>query len=136
MQTQDLVGQQFGNYRLVRLIGSGGYAEVYLAEHVDINNLQRAIKVLTGTSLNDEQRAQFLEEARTIANLQSLNSHIVQIHDFGIQTSQNSADYGVPYLVMEYAEGGTLRNLYPYNTQVPLDRIVFYTKQIAEALQC
>ena len=136
MQTRDLVGQQFGNYRLVRLIGSGGYAEVYLAEHIDISNLVRAIKVLTGTNLPDEQRAQFLAEARTIANMQNLNSHIVQIHDFGIQTSQNSADDGVPYLVMEYAAAGTLRHLYPHNKRMPLDRIVFYTNQVAEALQC
>ena len=136
MQMQDLVGQQFGNYRLTRLIGKGGYAEVYLAEHIHLNNLQHAIKVLTGTNLKDYQREEFLAEARTIANLQRLNSHIVQIQDFGIQSSKDGIDGGIPYFVMEYAPEGTLRNLYPHGTKVPLERIIFYIKQTAEALQC
>jgi serine/threonine protein kinase len=131
MQTQDRVGQQFGNYRLTRLIGKGGYAEVYLAEHVLLNNLQYAIKVLTGTNLREEQREEFLAEARTIANLQRLCAHIVQIYDFGIEGTEHN---GIPYFVMEYATGGTLRKHYP--REMPLDRIVFYVKQIAEALQC
>jgi len=37
---------------------------------------------------------------------------------------------------MEYAAEGTLRQLYPHNTLMPLERIVFYTNQVAEALQC
>src|SRR2546426_10566012 len=122
---QDRVGQQFGNYRLERLIGKGGYAEVYLAKHVDLN-IQNAIKLLTGTNLREDQREQFLTEARTIANLQNLNSHIVQIRDFGVQLGGNGADSGIPYLVMEYAPIGTLRNLYTRGTQIPLKQIVFY----------
>src|SRR5437762_3243675 len=117
MQMQDLVGQQFGNYRLTRLIGRGGYAQVYLAEHIHLDNLQHAIKVLTGAYLMDEQREEFLAEARTVANLQRLNSHIVQIHDFGIQSLGNTADSGIPYFVMEYAAEGTMRNLYPHGTK-------------------
>ena len=39
------VGQQLGNYRLLRLLGAGGFAEVYLGEHVYLNT-QAAIKVL------------------------------------------------------------------------------------------
>ena len=136
MQMQNLVGQQFGNYHLTRLIGKGGYAEVYLAEHIHLNNLQHAIKVLTATNLKDYQREEFLAEARTIANLQRLNSHVVQIQDFGIQSSKDGIDGGIPYFVMEYAPEGTLRNLYPHGTKVPLERIIFYIKQTAEALQC
>ncbi len=136
VQTQHRVGQQFGNYRLTKLIGHGGYAEVYLATHIHLDNRQHAIKILTGTNLKDEQRASFLAEARTVANLQHLSPHIVQIQDFGIQTSGNAAEDGIPYLVMEYAAAGTMRTLYPQDTQVPLERVVFYINQVAQALQC
>jgi len=136
MQIQDRTGEQFGNYRLKRLIGKGGYAEVYLAEHIHLNTLQPAIKVLTGTNLKDYQQDEFLREARTVANLQHLNPHIVQIRDFGIQASKNGVDSDIPYIVMEYASEGTLQSLYPYGTKVSLERIIFYVNQIAEALQC
>src|SRR5947209_14430378 len=138
MQTQDRMGQQFGNYRLTRLIGRGGYAEVYLAEHLYLNKQRQAIKVLTGTDVKDYLREEFLAEARTIANLQHLNSHIVQIIDVGIQpqADEDGTESGIPYFVMEYAPEGTLRDLYPHGTEVPLERMVFYVKQIAEALQC
>jgi len=43
----DRLGQQFGNYRLVALLGQGGYAEVYLGQHVRLT-LQAAVKVLHG----------------------------------------------------------------------------------------
>src|SRR5204862_2573481 len=103
---------------------------------IHINNLQHAIKVLTGTNLKDAQRTQFLEEARLIANLQRLSSHIIHIYNFDVQTSQHSDDDGIPYLVMEYATEGTLRHLYPPNTRMPLERISLYIKQVAEALEC
>jgi len=45
MQRPDLVGQQFGSYKLLRLLGAGGFAEVYLGEHIDLGT-QAAIKVL------------------------------------------------------------------------------------------
>src|SRR5438552_5197408 len=65
----DRVGQQLGNYRLSRLIGRGGFADVYLGEHIHLNT-QAAIKVLqmqlTGSNLE-----QFRNEARTIASLAS-----------------------------------------------------------------
>lgn len=136
MQMQDRVGQQFGNYRLIRRIGQGGSAEVYLAENILLRNLRYAIKVMTGTSLSKDKQGEFLYEARTIADLQHLNTHIVQIYDVGIQTSFEDEERGIPYLVMEYASQGTLRSLYHHNKPVPLERIVFYAKQVAEALQC
>jgi serine/threonine protein kinase len=136
VQTQNRVGQQFGNYQLTKLIGSGGYAEVYLAKHLYLSKQEYAIKILAETNLQEEQRNDFLREAQTVSNLQHLSSHIVEIKDFGIQTSGNAAQDGVPYLVMEYAAEGTMRTLYPHDRRVPLDKIVFYMNQVAEALQC
>jgi eukaryotic-like serine/threonine-protein kinase len=64
----DLVGQQLGNYRLIRLLGQGGFADVYLGEHIHLNK-HAAIKVLrtrlTGSDIN-----QFREEARLIVRLE------------------------------------------------------------------
>jgi eukaryotic-like serine/threonine-protein kinase len=64
----DRVGQQLGNYRLVRLLGEGGFAEVYLGEHIYLGT-QAAIKVLH-TQLASEEVEQFRTEARTIARLE------------------------------------------------------------------
>lgn len=134
---QGRVGQQFGNYRLTALIGVGGYSDVYLAEHAYIAGLQHAIKVLKGTDLEEYNQDEFLREARTIANLQRFSPYIVHISDVGVQAiEEGGATSYVPYIVMEYAPCGTLRSLYPHGTQVPLERIIFYTKQIAQALQC
>jgi serine/threonine protein kinase len=63
----DRVGQQLGNYRLLRLLGEGGFAEVYLAEQVYLKTFA-AIKVLHTRLANDDLDG-FLSEARTIAAL-------------------------------------------------------------------
>ena len=49
----DLVGKQFGNYQLLRLLGRGGFAEVYLGQHLLLSTQQAAIKILS-TRLNEE----------------------------------------------------------------------------------
>src|SRR5439155_24033425 len=67
----------------------------------------------------------FLSEARTLAHLR--HPHIVRVLDFGIQE-------GTPFLVMEYAPGGTLRQLHPKGTRLPLDTVISYVKQVASAL--
>ena len=120
----DILGQQLGNYRLIGLIGQGGFAEVYLGEHIHLGN-HAAIKVLK-TQVAAEDIAQFRNEARLIVNLK--NAHIVPVLDFGIQN-------GTPFLVMEHAVNGTLRQRHPRGSIVPLDTIVSYVKQVAAALQ-
>ncbi len=77
----DLVGQQLGNYQLIRLLGEGGFAEVYLGEHIHLGT-QAAIKVLH-TQLADDDIDKFRTEARTIARL--VHPHIVRVLDSGMQ---------------------------------------------------
>src|SRR5437868_15168559 len=120
----DRVGQQFGNYRLVALLGQGGYAEVYLGQHVRLD-LQAAIKVLH-THLTGQEAEHFQQEAQTIAKL--THPSVVRIFDFDVQD-------GMPFLVMDYAPNSSLRRRYPKGQVVPLPQIVSYVKQVAAALQ-
>ncbi|GAC1421843.1 MAG: hypothetical protein NVS4B1_03700 [Ktedonobacteraceae bacterium] len=117
------IGQQFGHYRLRERLGSGGFADVYLAEHIYLNTLA-AVKLLHANLASDDMQS-FHDEARTIARL--THPHIIGVLDFGIEQS-------IPYLVMEYASNGTLRQRHPRGTQVPLSLIVEYVKQLASAL--
>ncbi len=63
----DRTGQHLGNYCLVQLLGQGGFAEVYLGEHIHLGT-QAAIKLLH-TQLAGEETDAFRKEARTIARL-------------------------------------------------------------------
>ena len=74
-------GQQLGNYRLTRLLGQGGFAEVYLGEHIYLKS-RAALKVLH-TQLSEQDTASFVQEAQTLANLS--HPHIVRVLDFAVQ---------------------------------------------------
>jgi len=120
----DRVGQQFGNYRLIRMLGEGAFAEVYLGEHIYLGT-QAAIKVLH-TQLHSDDTEKFRAEARTIAHL--VHPHIVRVLEFGIEGK-------TPFLVMDYAPYGTLRQRHPRGVPLPLGTIVSYITQVAVALQ-
>ena len=120
----DHVGQQLGNYRLTRLLGHGGFAEVYLGEHLHLGT-QAAIKVLN-VQLAGVELARFRDEARIIARLQ--HPHIVRILDFGV-------DGALPFCAMDYAPNGTLRQHYRGNIPLPATSILPHVKQVASALQ-
>jgi serine/threonine protein kinase len=117
-------GQLIGNYRLFKILGRGGFAEVYLAEHIHLNT-QAAVKLLS-TQLAYEDVEIFRNEARMIASL--LHPHIVRVLDFGDENS-------IPYLVMDYEPNGTLRLRHPKGSRLPLQLVVSYVQQIANALQ-
>jgi eukaryotic-like serine/threonine-protein kinase len=121
----DRLGQRLGNYHLLRLLGQGGFAQVYLGEHLRLGT-PAAIKLLF-THLPDDDVEQFLAEARTLARLE--HPHIIRILDFDVEQD-------IPFLVMNYAPNGTLRQRYPKGTRLPLETIHTYLKQAAGALQC
>ncbi len=120
----DRTGQQLGHYRLVRLLGRGGFAEVYLGEHLRLKT-QAAIKVLY-TALEEDDIESFLREAQTVARLK--HPHIVRVFDFDVQDH-------TPYLVMDYLPNGNVRRSHPKGTVLPLETIVSYVQQVASALQ-
>ena len=117
-------GQLLGNYRLLERLGAGGFAEVYLGEHLHLHT-KAAIKVLH-SRLDAEAIENFRVEAQKIAHL--AHPHIVRVLDFGVADS-------TPFLVMDYASHGTLRQKHPSGTTLPLATIITYTTQIAAALQ-
>jgi serine/threonine protein kinase len=81
-------GRQLGNYRLLQLLGNGGFADVYLGEHIYLKT-RVAIKVLHAQLTHDSEN--FYAEARLIASL--AHPHIVRVLDFGVENT-------IPYLVM------------------------------------
>ncbi len=116
--------RQIGRYELVHTLGYGGCAKVYLGRHIYIGT-ESAVKVLRNPM--DPQKARwFLREARTIANLE--HPHIVRVLDFAVENRN-------PFLVMDYAPNGSLRQQVPEGYTLPLDVAVLYIKQVALALQ-
>ena len=115
-------GQYFGNYRLIRPLGAGGFAEVYLGEHIHLYTMA-AIKILHAR-MSGEEREDFRTEALTIAHLK--HPHIVRVLDFGFQ------DNITPFLVMDYAPNGSMRSR--YKGSVPLATVLPTVKAIAAAL--
>ncbi len=112
----DRVGQQLGNYRLLRYLGSGGFGDVYLGELVRTQE-RVAIKVLHGRLTDSNDLKEFINEARTF---RLKHPHILPLLDFGIASDD------LPYLVMEYAANGTLRERHPKGTLKSLNQ--YYNK--------
>jgi len=118
------IGQQLGNYRLVSLLGHGGFADVYLGEHIHLKT-RAAIKVLH-TQLASEDVEKFRNEALTIAHL--VHPHIIRVLDYDVENS-------IPFLVMDYAPNGSLRERHPKGTRLSPMVFMPYVKQVASALQ-
>jgi serine/threonine protein kinase len=97
----DLSGRRLGGYRLVRQLGSGAMADVYLAEQISLGR-HVAIKVLRPETLRHPAAvSRFEQEARAAASL--VHGHIVQIHEVACID-------GLHFLAEEYVAGPSLRS--------------------------
>jgi serine/threonine protein kinase len=120
-----LQGQQFGRYRLIRQIGQGGYANIYLGEHIRSNS-RVALKMLNCFETNEDEVECFRREAHLHAAMR--HQHIVPVLDFGWEKD-------TPFLVMRYASGGSLQQYFPPSRPLPLHAILPAVLEIASALQ-
>lgn len=124
----DRKGQRLGDYLLTRRLGQGTYGTVYLGQNIH-DQTQAAIKVLEIPSSEAKLKnffRNFTKEARLYHRLQ--HPHIIKLLDFDIEED-------TPFLVMDYAPNGTLRDRHKKGLVVPLDDVVTYVSQVAEALQ-
>lgn len=117
-------GQYIGNYRLTRPLGSGAYANIYLGEHRYLQT-RAAVKV-SRRQLTRGQRERFLKEAQIAARL--VHPQIIRILEFGIEQ-------GIPYLVMDYAAQGSLRQRHSLGARLEREQILEYAWDIADALE-
>ena len=115
-----------GRYRILRRLGSGGMANVYLAEDEALGR-RVAIKILNERYANDDNFIErFNREARSAASLSHPN--IVSIYDRG------NAE-GTYYIAMEVVEGRSLKELILTRGPLPVSQALAYTKQILAALR-
>jgi eukaryotic-like serine/threonine-protein kinase len=117
--------KQLGEFRIIRLLGRGGMAEVYLAEQTSLHR-SVAIKVLRPELLTDKTIVKrFEQEAQAVAGL--IHPNIVQVFAFGQQD-------GIHFIAQEYVQGLNLRQF--LNRKGPPELLVAYhvMRQVAAAL--
>jgi serine/threonine protein kinase/beta-lactam-binding protein with PASTA domain len=122
-----LIGTLFdGRYQVVRKLGAGGMANVYLAEDQELGR-RVAIKILNDRFANDDQFIErFRREAKNAAALSHPN--IVSIYDRGEAA-------GTYYIAMEYLDGRSLKELITSRGPAPLNVAIEYARQILSALR-
>lgn len=123
----DLVGRRIGDYQLLRRLGRGGMAEVYLAQQMSLER-QVAFKVLKQSlAANETYVRRFHHEAQAAAKL--VHASIVQIHEVGCTD-------GIHYIVQEYVPGRNLKQLLAHRGR-PFDapQVALVLRQVAAALQ-
>jgi serine/threonine protein kinase len=122
--SDDLIGATIGGYHVLKEIGQGGMATVYLAHQLSMDR-DVAIKVLPAQFLHQANSLErFKQEASIVARLE--HRAIVPVHDYGEHE-------GMPYLVMRYMDGGSVDEMLA-DGPIPPDKTLTILAQIAPAL--
>lgn len=123
-----MIGTILSNrYKLEEEIGVGGTAVVYKAKDTILNR-NVAVKVLKNELSDDEEFvAKFKREATSVASISDIN--IVNIYDVG-------ADGKINYIVMEYIDGKTLKEIIKQEKKIDIKKIIAIGVQITKALDC
>jgi serine/threonine-protein kinase len=112
-------------YEIVKSIGEGGMANVYLAED-KILERKVAVKVLRGDlSADDKFIRRFEREAQSVSNLSHQN--IVEVYDVGVEDGEH-------YIVMEYIEGKTLKQLLKKRESLTLTEVIDIMTQLTDGM--
>ena len=119
-------GQAFGNFQVVRLLGEGGFGEVYEAENPFLQR-RAAIKIMhTGMDQDPELVRRFLNEARAASAIRHPN--IIDVFDAGVTPD------GEPYILMEFLEGDSLQKVILQQGPLPLPTVQEIARQAGSAL--
>src|SRR4051812_47784105 len=94
-----ILGREFDNYVVEKMLGQGGMGTVYFARHKQLPSKGAAVKILKSEVLGDAQLAgRFLREAEALTEAEKKCAHVVKLYNYG------KFDAG-QYLLMEYLEG-------------------------------
>ena len=132
-------GAIVGDYRLLSYVGNGSAADVYLAEQPALKKRKVVIKILH-RSWSEARVSSFEREAAALALL--THPYILPIFDYGVlyrqgtNVQQRGEEEPLPYLVLPYAEQGSLAEMLVQHGKRPwsLTRVVTIAKETAEAL--
>lgn len=115
-------------FQILSEAGEGGMGSIFKAKHLEWDDRVVAIKMLHHTLLGDkESRARFEREGKILSSF--VHPHVTSFHHFGIWNKR------FPYIVMEYVEGISLRDLLTKELRLPLDRCLTISTQICDAMQ-
>ena len=133
--TQPMAHRLAGRYEVRSLIGRGGMAEVHLGFDTRLSRVV-AIKMLRrDLALDSIFQARFRREAQSAASLNHPN--IVAVYDTGeeIVSDATNRSLAIPYIVMEYVEGHTVKELISDGTAVPINEAIEIVSGVLSALQ-
>ncbi|HEY0752363.1 MAG TPA: protein kinase [Ktedonobacteraceae bacterium] len=125
MDKSGMLGKEIGNYRIIAEINSGAFGSVYKAEHIHLKERVAAIKLLHTYLGSQQEQEQFAQEAQILEMLK--HPYILPLYDFGFSERQ-------PYLIAQYATGGSLRDRLRQQKLLRIEQIIAILVQVGQAL--